>query len=186
MEAIDGQENVKNVRLHLLETILKNLKTLTVLGLLAFGSSMADANAASPVLTLPKKPVLTLAAARAIAAEAEHDILQRHLAGGIVVLDDGGHTLLSERMDGAQLESNIMAEEKAVTAVMFAATSESFDKTIRGGYTSLVTAKNTMLAGAVPLLVNGQQVGAIGISTPDGAADAPIAEAASHVLDGAK
>ena len=162
-------------------------KVVTLACLMALGLGLASGStyAESP-LVLPNKPMLTLAAARAIAAEAEQDILQRHLAGGIVVLDDGGHVLLSERMDGAQLESNVMAGEKALTAVMFAATSEQFDKTIRGGYTSLVTAGHTMLAGAVPLMVNGHQVGAVGISTPVGSADAPIAEAASHVLDGAK
>jgi len=152
--------------------------------LLTLASSLTYA--ASTPLVLPSKPVLTLEAARAIAAEAEQDIAQRHLAGGIVVLDDGGHILLSERMDGAVLESNVMAFNKAKTAVMFGNTSERYDKAIHSGITSLVTAGSTMLAGAVPLMVNGQQVGAIGISTPVGAADAPIAEAASHVLDGAK
>ena len=163
-------------------------KVLTLACIMTLGAGLASSPtfAESPALVLPSKPILTLAAARAIAGEAEQDILRRHLTGGIVVLDAGGHVLLSERMDGAQLESNIMAREKALTAVMFAGTSESFDKTIRGGYTSLVTAKHTMLAGAVPLMVNGYQVGAVGISTAEGPADAPIAEAASHVLDGAK
>lgn len=163
------------------------MKYLTLLSLAcALTTASSLASAAPTSIELPSKPVLTLSAARAIAAEAEHDIERRHLAGGIVILDDGGHVLLSERMDGAQLESNVIAGKKALTAVMFASTSEQFDKTIRGGYTSLVTADNTMLAGAVPLTVNGQQVGAVGISTPVGDADAPIAEAASHVLDGVK
>lgn len=84
--------------------------------------------------------------------------------GSIAVVDAGGHLLLFERLDGSFPASATVAIEKARTAALFRFESKKLEDAVNGGRTALATVGYTFLQGGVPVVVNGQVVGAIGVS----------------------
>lgn len=84
--------------------------------------------------------------------------------GSIAVVDAGGHLLLFERLDGSFPASATVAIEKARTAALFRFESKKLEDAINGGRDALITVGYTFLQGGVPVLFNGQVVGAIGVS----------------------
>ena len=84
--------------------------------------------------------------------------------GSIAVVDAGGHLLLFERLDGSFPASATVAIEKARTAALFKFESKKLEDAINGGRDALITVGYTFLQGGVPVLYNGQVVGAIGVS----------------------
>ena len=84
--------------------------------------------------------------------------------GSIAVVDAGGHLLLFERLDGSFPASANVAIEKARTAALFRFESKKLEDAINGGRDALITVGYTFLQGGVPVLFNGQVVGAIGVS----------------------
>ncbi|MBK7938281.1 MAG: heme-binding protein [Lewinellaceae bacterium] len=84
--------------------------------------------------------------------------------GSIAVVDAGGHLLLFERLDGSFPASATVAIEKARTAALFKFESKKLEDAINGGRDALITVGFTFLQGGVPVLYNGQVVGAIGVS----------------------
>ena len=114
---------------------------------------------------LPTKRVLTLAAAKKIAATAEAEALKRGATVVIAVVDDGGHLIVLERLDDTQVASVEVAIGKARTAAIFRRPSGVFEDQIRNGrLASLVLPGATPLQGGIPILVEGKVVGAIGVS----------------------
>lgn len=91
---------------------------------------------------------------------------QSHAAPGasIAVTDAGGHLLCFERLDGSFPASASVAIEKARTAALFQFESKKLEDAINGGRDALITVGYTFLQGGVPVLFNGQVVGAIGVS----------------------
>src|SRR5712692_10612849 len=88
---------------------------------LAAGASQAD---------LPVKKVLTLNAAKQIAATAEAEAVKRGATVVIAVVDDGGHLILLERLDDTQVASVEVAIGKARTAAIFRRPSKVFEDQI--------------------------------------------------------
>ncbi|HRI59470.1 MAG TPA: heme-binding protein, partial [Saprospiraceae bacterium] len=84
--------------------------------------------------------------------------------GSIAIVDAGGHLLLFERLDGSFPASTTVAIEKARTAALFKFESKKLEDAINGGRDALITVGYTFLQGGVPVLYNGQVVGAIGVS----------------------
>lgn len=84
--------------------------------------------------------------------------------GSIAVVDAGGHLLLFERLDGSFPASATVAIEKARTAALFKFESKKLEDAINGGRDALITVGFTFLQGGVPVLYNGQVVGAVGVS----------------------
>src|SRR5215813_14207139 len=114
---------------------------------------------------LPLKKVLTLKAAKAIAAAAEAEANKRRATVVIAVVDDGGHLLFLERLDNTQVASVDVAIGKARTAAIFRRPSKEFEDQIKNGRAaSLVLPGATPLQGGIPILVDGKVVGAIGVS----------------------
>jgi glc operon protein GlcG len=131
---------------------------------------------------LPSKRVLTLQAAKAIAAAAEAEALKRGSTVVIVVVDDGGHVLLLERLDDTQVASVEVGIGKARTAAIFRRPSKVFEDQIRDGrVAALALPGATPLQGGVPLVVDGQVVGAIGVSGNTPQEDEDIAKAGAAV-----
>lgn len=127
--------------------------------------------------TLDKK-VLSLAAARKIAAAAQDAARARNLDVVIVVVDDAGYTLLLERMDGAQVASVNVGIGKARTAAIYRRPSRVFEEQIRSGrVAALALADATPLQGGVPILLDGKVIGAIGVSGDSPQVDEDIAMA---------
>src|SRR5215831_17776983 len=82
---------------------------------------------------LATKKVLTLEGAKQIAAAAEAEAKKNNWTMVIAVMDDGGHLIYLERMDGTQIGSVEVSQEKAATAVRFKRPSKALEDTIAGG-----------------------------------------------------
>jgi glc operon protein GlcG len=132
---------------------------------------------------LPTKPVLTLDAAKTVAAAAEAEALKRGATVVIVVVDDGGHVVLLERLNDTQVASVDVGIGKARTAAIFRRPSKVFEDQIREGrVAALALPGATPLQGGVPLVVAGQVVGAIGVSGNTPQEDEDIAKAGAAVF----
>lgn len=151
-----------------------------ILGVLLMTMSTSGAAQAQ----LPSKRVLTLEAARHVAAAAEAEARKNNWAVSIAVVDDAGHLVLFHRLDGAKLVAIDIAMRKARTAVFFQEATKSLEEEVtKGGRTALLPIEGFMpLEGGVPLMVGGQMVGAVGVSGVTGQQDAQCALAGAAAL----
>jgi glc operon protein GlcG len=154
---------------------------------LIFGSvlGLAVITAGTAMAQLAEKQVITLAAARKMVAAAEAEAERNHWAGVIAVVDDGGWPILIERMDHAALLAGVeLAPGKARTAALFKKPSQDLEDAINGGRLAAVTARGFIeMQGALPVVVNGEVIGAIGVSADTKEHDAQIARAGLAALD---
>ena len=125
------------------------------------------------------KPYLELADLKAIAAAAEAEALANNWAVTIAIVDDGGNLLWLQRLDGAAPISSLIAPAKARTAAMGRRESKVYEDIINGGRFSFLSAPTLdgMLEGGVPVLKDGQCLGAVGVSGVKSTEDAQIARA---------
>jgi uncharacterized protein GlcG (DUF336 family) len=130
------------------------------------------------------KSVLTLTELRAIAQAAEAEALAHQWAVTIAIVDDGGHLLWLQRLDGAPPISAHIAPAKARTAALGRRDSKAYEDVINQGRYSFLSAPvlEGMLEGGVPVLVGGQCVGAVGVSGVKSGEDAQIARAGIATL----
>jgi glc operon protein GlcG len=128
---------------------------------------------------MKNKPVLELADVKTIAAAAEAEALKNNWAVSIAIVDDGGHLLHFQRLDGAAAISSHIAPAKAHTAAMGRRESKVYEDIINGGRYSFLSAPNLqgMLEGGVPIMKDGQCLGAVGVSGVKSTEDAQIAKA---------
>lgn len=135
-------------------------------------------------LTLPTKPVLTLEAARLIAAAAEATALKNGWKVVIAVVDDGGHALLVQRIDGTQSSSVETALGKAKAAVGFKRPTRILEEMVNNGRYSFLSAPGgpVLLQGGLPIEINGQLVGAVGVSGVKASDDEVIAKSGVDAL----
>ena len=125
---------------------------------------------------MKNKPCLTAADTRAIAAAAEAEATAHGWAVSIAVVDDGGHLWWLQRLEGAAPISSEIAPAKARTAALGRRESKAYEEMINQGRVSFLSAPlHGMLEGGVPILVDGQCVGAVGVSGVKSAEDAQIA-----------
>jgi glc operon protein GlcG len=130
------------------------------------------------------KKVLSLAAARKIAAAAQEAAKAKGKDVVIVVVDDAGYVLLLERMDGAQVASVNVGMGKARTAAIYRRPSREFEEQVRNGrVAALALADATPLQGGVPILLGGRVIGAIGVSGDAPQVDEDIAIAGASVFE---
>ncbi len=132
------------------------------------------------------KPTLDMADLRAIAAAAEAEAIKNNWAITFAVVDDGGHLLWLQRLDGAAPISAEIAPAKARTAALGRRESRLYEEMINQGRVSFLSAPSLrgMLEGGVPILVNGQCVGAVGVSGVKSTEDAQVARAGIAALGG--
>jgi uncharacterized protein GlcG (DUF336 family) len=130
------------------------------------------------------KPTLELADIKRIAAAAEAEALHNNWAVTIAVVDDGGHLLWLQRLDGAAALSAHIAPAKAHTAALGRRESKGYEDVINGGRTSFLSAPaiSGMLEGGVPIMKDGHCLGAVGVSGVKSAEDAQIARAGIAAL----
>lgn len=148
---------------------------LALAGLAALPSAMA----AEPKATIAHKAILTLATAQQIAAQAHKAAADKGWPCALAIVDDGGWPILTTRMDGAPVVAGIeLAQGKARTSALFKRPSADLENAINGGRQAAVTAGLLMMKGAQPIILEGQVVGAIGISADTPAHDDEIALAA--------
>jgi uncharacterized protein GlcG (DUF336 family) len=125
------------------------------------------------------KSVLEFADVKAIAAAAEAEALKNNWAVSIAIVDDGGHLLSYQRLDGAAPISAHIAPAKARTAALGRRESKVYEDMINGGRVSFLSAPDLsgMLEGGVPIVKDGQCLGAVGVSGVKSNEDAQIAKA---------
>ena len=129
------------------------------------------------------RKALTLAGADMVAQAAEAEALGRGARVVIAVVDEGGKPIVLRRLDGAQVASVDVAMDKARSAAVFRRPSKELEDQVRDGrFGALQLAGGVTLQGGVPLTVDGQAVGAIGVSgeTPD--EDEAVALAGAQAL----
>ena len=128
---------------------------------------------------MKNKPVLEFADVKAMAAAAEAEALKNNWAVSIAIVDDGGHLLSLQRLDGAAPISAHIAPAKANTAAMGRRESRVYEEMINGGRVSFLSAPDLkgLLEGGVPIMKEGQCLGAIGVSGVKSTEDAQIAKA---------
>src|SRR6266404_375068 len=149
---------------------------------LAFGLVSLAAGSASAQLA--EKKVITLAAARKVVAAAEAEAARNHLAGVVAVVDDGGWPILIERMDHAAYTASVeLAPGKARTAALFKKPSQALEDAINHGRVAAVTAQDFVeMQGGLPIVVDGEVIGAIGASFDTPEHDVQIAQAGLAAL----
>jgi glc operon protein GlcG len=133
---------------------------------------------------MKNKPLLELSDVRAIAMAAEAEALKNNWAVSIAIVDEGGHLLSFVRLDGAAPVSAHIAPAKAQTAALGRRESKIYEDMINGGRTSFLSAPllEGMLEGGVPILKDGQCLGAVGVSGVKSNEDAQIARAGIAAL----
>ena len=124
------------------------------------------------------KPTLEAADVKAIMAAAEAEALKNQWAVTIAIVDDGGHLLWLQRLDGAPAMSSHIAPAKAHTAALSRKESKVYEDVINQGRTSFLSAPTIqgLLEGGVPVIKDGQCIGAVGVSGVKSSEDAQIAK----------
>jgi uncharacterized protein GlcG (DUF336 family) len=135
---------------------------------------------------MKSKATLTADDLRRMMAAAENEALSNGWAVTIAIVDDGGHLMWLQRLDGAAPISAHIAPAKARTAAVGRRESKSYEDMINQGRTSFLSAPTLegMLEGGVPIMVDGQCVGAVGVSGVKSTEDAQIARAGIAALGG--
>lgn len=134
-------------------------------------------------MSLPHKPYLRLADAKAILAAAEAHALANQWPVTIVVVDEGGNPLASLRLDGCAPLGGQIAAEKARVAALSRRESSVYENMINQGRTAFLSAPvSGLLEGGVPILVDGHCIGAVGVSGVKSDQDAETAKAGIAVL----
>jgi glc operon protein GlcG len=137
----------------------RKLLTLAIAGVLTTGFAL------SATAQLADRKGMTLAEAKKLLAAAEDAAQKGNAHMGLAVLDEGGHLVAFERMDGASLVTVEFAQAKAKTAVMYRAPTDVFSAGLsKGGVAILGLPEMAPFGGGFPLMVGGQVVGAIGCS----------------------
>jgi glc operon protein GlcG len=124
---------------------------------------------------------ISLEAARKVAADAVAYAKTNNAPGGsIAIVDNGGNLVYLERLDHTFAASADVAIQKAKTAAQFKAPSKKLEDAVNNGRNALITVGRTFLQGGIPIMYEGQIIGAIGVSGAASAAqDEEIAIAGS-------
>jgi glc operon protein GlcG len=134
---------------------------------------------------LPTKKALSMTVAKQIAAAAEKHALENKWNVCIAIVDDGGHLVYFQRLDGTQTGSVLVSQRKAQTAISFKRPSKVFEEQVAGGRNALLGLPGAVpLEGGIPLVVDGQMIGAIGVSGVTAQQDGMIAQAGADSLAG--
>jgi uncharacterized protein GlcG (DUF336 family) len=131
------------------------------------------------------RATLELADVKTILAAAEAEALANQWAVTIAIVDEGGHLLALQRLDGAPPISAHIAPAKAHTAALGRRESKVYEDVINGGRMSFLSAPAVqgMLEGGVPILKDGFCLGAVGVSGVKSSEDAQIAKAGIAALN---
>jgi len=130
-----------------------------------------------------QQTALSLEDAKRVAAAARAEAAKSGWAVVIAVVDDGGHLMYLERMDGTQKASSRIAEEKGRTAILFKRPSKAIEDNVLEGRVVMMGLPGAVpLEGGVPLVKDGQFLGGIGVSGVQSFQDGIIARAGAASL----
>ena len=130
-----------------------------------------------------QQSVLSVEDARRIAAAARAEAEKNGWAVVIAVVDDGGHLIYLERMDGCQKASSRIAEAKGRTAILFKRPTKAIEDVVLEGRTVMMGLPGAVpLEGGLPLTKDGVFLGAIGVSGVQSFQDGIVARAGVAAL----
>ena len=161
------------------------IRSAWLLGAAVLGLHCSEAQAQSAdAAPLASKPVLTLAGAQRVLAAAEHEAARNGWPAVLAVVDAGGWLITLVRMDNAPMLASVeLAPGKARAAAAFRKPTQVLENAINQGRAAQLTAPGfVQMQGGVPLVVDHQVVGAIGVSADTPAHDQQIAEAGARAL----
>jgi glc operon protein GlcG len=132
------------------------------------------------------KKYLALDDAKIIAAGCEKEALSGGKAVTVAIVDDGGHLLILQRLDDAPLLSMEIAIGKARTAAIARRPSKFYMDRINNNEVAVLSLPGnlTCMEGGEPIMIDGECIGAVGVSGVTGAEDAVIARAGISALIG--
>ncbi|RTL81302.1 MAG: heme-binding protein [Hyphomicrobiales bacterium] len=131
------------------------------------------------------KFALSLADAKRVAAAAAEEARRNDWSVVIAIVDDAGLLVYLERLDGVQPASCDIAQHKARAAALFRRPTKALEETVAGGRVALLSLPHiTPVEGGLPLLHEGQVVGAIGVSGVQSFEDGIVARAGADALNG--
>jgi glc operon protein GlcG len=153
-----------------------------IAGSLALGAVLLLAQSGQAQLL--QKKGLSLEAARKMVAAAEAEAERNHWRGVVAVVDDGGWTILLERMDHAAMTASVeLAEGKARSAALFKKPTQALEEAINHGRYAAITARGFIeMQGGLPVVVDGEVIGGIGASFATPEEDEQVAKAGLAAL----
>lgn len=149
-----------------------------LIGVLA-GAIAGTAGAAK----LATKHAMTLEIAKQVSAAAEAEAVKNNWNMVIAIVDDGGLLVHLIRRDGTQYGSIQVAQDKARTAIAFRRPTKALEDAVAGGRNAILGLSGaTPIEGGIPIVVDGEMVGAIGVSGGSSPQDAQVAQAGINAL----
>ncbi len=154
--------------------------------LLAATAALAQAPAANPLDAVPDKmpfdipygPPISAEKALVLIVAANAESKQRGWKMNLAVVDAGGNLVAFLRETGSQVASIAISQHKARAAVQFRRETKLFEAGIQNGLNYMITLDGVIGSrGGIPIVDNGQIVGAIGVSGGTGSQDEVIAKA---------
>ena len=135
---------------------------------------------------MKNKPQLELADVKKIAAAAEAEALKHQWPVSIAIVDDGGHLLWLQRLDGAAAISAHIAPAKAYASALGRRDTKGYEDMINTGRSAFLSvtaiAPGGLLEGGVAIMHSGQCLGAVGVSGVKAPEDAQVAKAGIAAL----
>ena len=128
------------------------------------------------------KPCLTLSDLKKIAAACEAEAIKNKWNVAIAILDDGGHLLWLQRMDGATPFNAQVAVEKGRSAAVSRRSTKNWEERIVGGRMVMLSMPVLPVQGGLPIMHQGECAGAIGVSGVQSHEDEQIAQAGLDAL----
>ena len=128
------------------------------------------------------RPCLTLDDCRKIGAAAQAEARRNHWIVVVAILDEGGHLLWLERMDGATPFNAQVAVEKGRSAAVSRRSTKNWEDRIAAGRNAVLNMPVLPIQGGVPVMVDGECVGAVGVSGVQSHEDEQIAQAGIDAL----
>lgn len=156
------------------------MRLLLTLCTLALGSTLFAPPAAAQLLDAR---VISLEAAERMADAAEVEARRNQWNVAIAVVDAAGELILFHRLDGVQPASLDIALQKARTAARLRRPTKALQDALEGGRTALLALDGLLpLEGGIPVVFDGQVIGAVGVSGVTSQQDAQVAQAALAAL----
>ena len=154
--------------------------SVLIVAVVLLGAMAADAQE-----PMPYGAAITLEQAKDVMAGAEAEAERNNWPVVIAIVDTGGNLVMLQRLDNAQFGSVEVARQKAWSAAAFRRPTKVFQEAIAGGGANLRLLRlegASPLEGGIPLVVDGQIIGAIGVSGVTSEQDAQIAQAGADNL----
>ena len=128
------------------------------------------------------KPCLGLDDCKKMIAACEAEARRNNWEVVIAILDDGGHLLMLERMDGATPANAEIAVQKGRSAAVSRRSTKIWEDRIKDGRLSMLKMPVLSVQGGIPVMYQGECVGAIGVSGVQSHEDEQIAQAGANAL----